>query len=180
MLWQVVHTVTTALQKFNERLAGPHIYRTSAYFNCEWCAPVSQSNFPDSHHTITCHSYWCENSVCCQLQVNVPAGDFFPPLPYASGMRCITPPTELMLCGLSTGIMSPLNVFVYLDDRLTVHPSITSVIFQLDAQNSLYIIHLLKSSTCFEQYAAHLQEVLLYLCSILYHHSLQLTVLCTG
>ena len=33
--------------------------------------------------------------------------------------------------------------------------------FQLDAQISyyLYIIHLLKSSTCFEHYAAHLQEV---------------------
>jgi len=32
---------------------------------------------------------------------------------------------------------------------------------QLDAQNSfyLYIMHLLKSSTCFELYPAHLQEV---------------------
>jgi len=64
---------------------------------------------------------------------------FFPPLPYASGMRCITPPTELVLCGLSTGIMSPLNVFVYLDEWLTVHPSITLVNFQLDAQNYLFI-----------------------------------------
>jgi hypothetical protein len=50
-----------------------------------------------------------------------------------------------------------------LDDWLTVHHSITFVNFQLDAQNSLfiylYIIHLLKTSTPFEQYAAHLQEV---------------------
>jgi hypothetical protein len=38
--------------------------------------------------------------------------------------------------------------------------SITLVNFQLDAQNIyLYIIHLLKSSTCFEHYPAHLQEV---------------------
>jgi hypothetical protein len=38
----------------------------------------------------------------------------------------------------------------------------TLVDLQLDAQNSylfLYIIHLLKSSTCFEYYPAHLQEV---------------------
>jgi hypothetical protein len=36
---------------------------------------------------------------------------------------------------------------------------ISLVDFQLDAQNSyyLYIIHLLKSSTCFEHYPAHLQ-----------------------
>jgi len=32
MLWQVVHIVTTALQKFNDRRDGPQIYRTSAYF----------------------------------------------------------------------------------------------------------------------------------------------------
>ena len=42
------------------------------------------------------------------------------------------------------------------------HTALTFVNFQLDAQNSLFIylytIHLLKSSTCFEQYAAHLQE----------------------
>ena len=45
-----------------------------------------------------------------------------------------------------------------------MHRSITLVNFQLDAQNSylfiyLYIVHLLKSSTCFEHYPAHLQEV---------------------
>jgi len=45
-----------------------------------------------------------------------------------------------------------------------VRRSITLVDFQLDAQNSylfiyLYIIHLLKSSTCFEHYPARLQEV---------------------
>jgi len=41
--------------------------------------------------------------------------------------------------------------------------ALTLVDFQLDAQNSylfiyLHIIHLLKSSTCFEHYPAHLQE----------------------
>ena len=56
-----------------------------------------------------------------------------------------------------------------LDDWLRVHRSIALINFQLDAQNSLFIylyiyiyiykIHLLKSCTCFEQYAAHLQEV---------------------
>ena len=49
-----------------------------------------------------------------------------------------------------------------LDDWLTVqHRSITSVDLQLDAQILiyLYVIHLLKSSTCFEHYPAHLQEV---------------------
>ena len=43
-----------------------------------------------------------------------------------------------------------------------LHRSITLVNFQLDAQNSylsIYIIHLLKSSTCFESYSAYLQEV---------------------
>jgi len=44
------------------------------------------------------------------------------------------------------------------------HTLRTLVDFQLDAQNSylfiyLHIIHLLKSSTCFERYPAHLQEV---------------------
>ena len=35
------------------------------------------------------------------------------------------------------------------------------VVIQLDAQNSVYlnIIHLLKSSTCFEYYPVHLQDV---------------------
>ena len=41
-----------------------------------------------------------------------------------------------------------------------MHRNITLVNFQLDAQNSyLYVIHLLKSSTCFEHNPAHLQEV---------------------
>ena len=46
-------------------------------------------------------------------------------------------------------------------DWLTVHRSMTLVNFQLDAQILiyLYIIHLLKSSTCFEHCPAHLQEV---------------------
>jgi hypothetical protein len=48
----------------------------------------------------------------------------------------------------------------YVDSWLAVHRSITLVDFHLDAQNSyLYIIHLLKTSTCFEHYPAHLQEV---------------------
>ena len=48
-----------------------------------------------------------------------------------------------------------------LDNWLTVHRSISIVNFQLDAQILiyLYIIHLLKSSTCFEHHPAHLQEV---------------------
>ena len=43
-----------------------------------------------------------------------------------------------------------------------MHHSITLVDLQLDAQNSylfIHIIYLLKSSTCFERYPAHLQEV---------------------
>ena len=39
----------------------------------------------------------------------------------------------------------------------------------------------LKSSTCFEHYPAHLQEVyVVIICSLWYRHSLQVTVLCTG
>jgi len=50
---------------------------------------------------------------------------------------------------------------ICLDDWLTVHRSITLFDLQLDAQILiyLYIIHLLKSSTCFEHYPAHPQEV---------------------
>ena len=47
----------------------------------------------------------------------------------------------------------------------------------------LHIIYLLKSSTCFEHYPAHLQEVYVvtvYICSLWYRHCLQVTVLCTG
>jgi hypothetical protein len=48
----------------------------------------------------------------------------------------------------------------YLDDWLTVHRSITLVNFQPDTQIIyLYIIYLLKSSTCFEHFPVHLQEV---------------------
>ena len=55
--------------------------------------------------------------------------------------------------------------FVPHSRQLTFHITtkifINLVDFQLDAQNSYYlcIIHLLKSSTCFEHYPAHLQEV---------------------
>jgi len=44
-------------------------------------------------------------------------------------------------------------------------------------------IHSLKSSTCFEHYPTHLQEVyvvIVYICSLWYHHCLQVIVLCTG
>ena len=47
----------------------------------------------------------------------------------------------------------------------------------------LHLIHLLKSSTCFEHCPAHLQEVyvvIVYICSLWYRHSLQVTVLCTS
>jgi len=40
----------------------------------------------------------------------------------------------------------------------------------------LHIIHLLKSSTCFEHYSAHLQEVyvvIVYICSLWYRHSVK-------
>jgi len=47
----------------------------------------------------------------------------------------------------------------------------------------LHITHLLNSSTCFEHNSAHLQEVHVvnvYICSLWYRHSLQVTVLLTG
>jgi len=49
----------------------------------------------------------------------------------------------------------------YLDDWLTVHHSITFFISNLMHKILVYlhIIHLLKSSACFEHYLAHLQEV---------------------
>ena len=43
----------------------------------------------------------------------------------------------------------------------------------------LYIIRLLKSSTCFEHCPAHLQEVyvvIVYICSLWYRHPLQVTI----
>jgi hypothetical protein len=52
-----------------------------------------------------------------------------------------------------------LSMACYLRDGKTMIR--TLVYLQLDAQNSylyIYIIHLLKSSTCFEHYSAHLQE----------------------
>ena len=47
------------------------------------------------------------------------------------------------------------------DDWLTLHRSITLINLQLDAPILIYLhtIYLLKSSTCFEHYPAHLQEV---------------------
>ena len=50
----------------------------------------------------------------------------------------------------------------FFDVVLTVHLSITLVNDQLDAQLLYFIIHLLQSSTCFEQRRAHHQEVKLY------------------
>jgi hypothetical protein len=46
--------------------------------------------------------------------------------------------------------------------QVKTHMPFTLVNFQLDTQNSyllIHTIHLLKSSTCFEHYPAHLQEV---------------------
>jgi len=56
--------------------------------------------------------------------------------------------------------LSCLFCIANLDDWLTVHRSITLVSSQLDAHILIYLhtIHLLKSSTCFEHYPAHLQE----------------------
>jgi hypothetical protein len=55
------------------------------------------------------------------------------------------------------------TLYLCLDDWLTVlHRSITLVDLHLHAQNSnlfTYIIHLLKSSTCFEHYPAHILGV---------------------
>jgi len=45
---------------------------------------------------------------------------------------------------------------------LTVHLSTTLVYDQLDAQFFYFLIRLLHSSTCFEKYRAHHQEVKLY------------------
>ena len=58
--------------------------------------------------------------------------------------------------GLQTRYITFFNVL------LTVHLSITLVNDQLDAQLFYFIIHLLQSSTCFEQRRAHHQEVKLY------------------
>jgi len=59
--------------------------------------------------------------------------------------------------------MNYVNTFYALDEWLTVHRSrpLTFVDFQLDVKILIYlhIIHLLKSSTSFEHYPAHLQEV---------------------
>ena len=46
------------------------------------------------------------------------------------------------------------------DVSLTVQLIITLANDQLDAQ--IYLLHLLQSSTCFEQYLVHPQEVKLY------------------
>jgi len=48
----------------------------------------------------------------------------------------------------------------FFDVSLTVHPSITLANDQLDAH--IFLLHLLQSSTCFEQYLAHPKEVKFY------------------
>ena len=57
--------------------------------------------------------------------------------------------------------LSVQTLFTNLVDGLIVHRSITLFDLQLDAQILIYlhIIHLIKSSTCFEHYPAYLQEV---------------------
>jgi hypothetical protein len=70
------------------------------------------------------------------------------------------------------------QVNVNLDNWLTVHRSITLVDFQLDAQNSY-----LFTSNTFIIILYMFQEVYVvnvYICSLWYCHSLQVTVLCTG
>jgi len=64
-------------------------------------------------------------------------------------------------CTTTLGALKGATVNDHLDDWQTMDRSITLVNFQLDAQILiyLYIIHLLKSSTCFEHCPAHLQEV---------------------
>ena len=57
------------------------------------------------------------------------------------------------------------------DILLTVHLSIILVINRLNAQNLVFIIRLLYSSTCFEHCCAHHQEVKIVLYSIWYHHT---------
>ena len=54
------------------------------------------------------------------------------------------------------------SIHVFLLCLLPVRLSITLVNDQLDAQFFYFIIHLLQSSTCFEQRRAHHQEVKLY------------------
>jgi len=49
---------------------------------------------------------------------------------------------------------------------------------KIDTQT--FLLHLLQSSTCFEQYLAHPQEVKLFYYSIWYRHSQLVTVQCTG
>ena len=72
---------------------------------------------------------------------------------------------QLLICILVHALNFYTFVFLYksddFDDWLTVHRSITLFDLQLDAQILIYlhILHLLKSSTCFEHYPAHLQDV---------------------
>ena len=69
---------------------------------------------------------------------------------------------EVSICASCVTRTSTFQFHPILDDWLTVHRSITLFDLQLDAQNSYLFIHntfILKSSTRFEHYPAHLQEV---------------------
>ena len=73
-------------------------------------------------------------------------------------------PIVVLLCHVCSVYLSAYLLLLcssYLDDWLSMHLSITLFDLQFDAQILIYlhIIHLLKSSTCFELYSAHLQEV---------------------
>ena len=59
----------------------------------------------------------------------------------------------------------------FYDVLLTVHLSIVVVTDQLNAQMLFFIWRLLYSSTCFEHYRAHYQEVKIVLYSIWYRHT---------
>ena len=62
----------------------------------------------------------------------------------------------------SNGLHVPTTSHPSFNVLLTVHLGITLVNGQLDAQFFYFIIHLLQSSTCFEQRRAHHQEVKFY------------------
>jgi len=59
-----------------------------------------------------------------------------------------------------------------------VHQSITLVDFQLDAQNSYLFTYTFRALPCSSSGGLHRNCI--YICSLWYHHSLQVTVLCTG
>ena len=64
-------------------------------------------------------------------------------------------------CNITRRI-NTIFMFWYFDILLTVHLSIILATNQLNAQILVFVISLLYSSTCFEHYCAHHQDVKLY------------------